>query len=66
MIDIGGGSTEMVTFKNKEIQKAVSIPIGSLNLFLKNVPTLLPTESGIKKIKQDILFELKKIDFFGK
>ena len=31
LIDIGGGSTEIVYFANREIQVKVSLPIGSLN-----------------------------------
>jgi len=64
LVDIGGGSTELVTFQNEEILKAVSMPVGCLNLFLKHVPFLLPTSGSIKEMKRNILAELKKADFF--
>ncbi len=35
LIDIGGGSTELVFFADRKVKEAVSIPIGSLNMFNK-------------------------------
>ena len=45
LIDIGGGSTEFVMYKNKEIIKAYSIPLGSLSMYSKYVSNLIPTEN---------------------
>ncbi len=41
-IDIGGGSTELVTFRKREILKATSMPVGSLNLFLRHTAASCP------------------------
>jgi len=64
VVDIGGGSTEIVSFRDRKVVKAVSIPLGSLNLFLKHVPLLLPTSDNIKEIKKNVSAELKKLDVF--
>jgi exopolyphosphatase / guanosine-5'-triphosphate,3'-diphosphate pyrophosphatase len=59
-VDIGGGSTELLVIRNKAIRKAVSMPIGSLNLFLRHVSSLQPTKKELNDIKDDILIELEK------
>lgn len=64
LIDIGGGSTELVSFEQEKIETAVSMPIGSLNLYIKYVPFLLPTAGGIKKIRKNVLSEIKRTGFF--
>ena len=43
LIDIGGGSTEIVAYKDKEIRKKVSLPIGSLLFHSKYVQGILPS-----------------------
>ncbi|MHB8065817.1 MAG: Ppx/GppA phosphatase family protein, partial [Ruminiclostridium sp.] len=61
LVDIGGGSTELVFFRNGQIDRALSMPIGSLNLCSKYVSNLMPDKSEIKHIKKVVLDELKKI-----
>lgn len=43
LIDIGGGSTEVVAYHDKVIQQKVSLPIGSLAFATKYVKGVLPT-----------------------
>jgi exopolyphosphatase/guanosine-5'-triphosphate,3'-diphosphate pyrophosphatase len=62
LVDIGGGSTELVGFSDGAILEAVSIPVGSLNLSLRHVRAVIPKDDAIKKIRQDVLAELKKLD----
>jgi len=62
LIDIGGGSTELVFYQNKEIEKALSMPIGSLNLYYKHIKDILPTSKELAKIKTTVRSELKKLD----
>ena len=50
LVDIGGGSTEVVFFNNRKIEKAQSIPLGSLNLFSKYVSELLPKEKELRSL----------------
>lgn len=65
LIDIGGGSTELVFYADGKIEQALSIPIGSLSLYTKHVKDILPTEKELSKIKDSIKTELKKIDIAG-
>lgn len=44
LMDLGGGSTEIVPFKDKEAQKVYSLKAGSLNLYRKFVEDFLPTK----------------------
>lgn len=61
MIDVGGGSTELVFYKDKQIKRAFSMPIGSLNLYTKHVRDILPTDDEIAEIKETIKTELKRL-----
>lgn len=61
LVDIGGGSTEIVIFKDKNILKVFSMPIGSLNFYSKYVGKLIPTEDERKEMKKAVIEELDKI-----
>ena len=52
LVDIGGGSTELVSFCNGKIVDAVSFPAGSLNMYTKFVSKSLPSRKEIKKISE--------------
>ena len=66
IIDIGGGSTELVGFINENIIASASLPIGSLNLYLKYVDELLPDSNARKRIKNATIKELTCVkDFEG-
>ncbi len=54
MVDIGGGSTELVFYRDKNLRKALSAPIGSLNSYMRNVKDVLPSDSEVDKIREDI------------
>ncbi len=51
LVDIGGGSTELVVYKDMQIQEAVSLPIGSLSMYTKFVKHLFPTKKERKQIE---------------
>jgi exopolyphosphatase/guanosine-5'-triphosphate,3'-diphosphate pyrophosphatase len=62
VVDIGGGSTEIVVFDNREIQLATSMPIGSLNLYVKYVKKIIPKEEErllMQKVVRDNLEALE-------
>lgn len=59
-VDIGGGSTEIIRFKNREISQIVNYSEGSLSLFNRYVKGIIPTEKEIKNIQNDIKEELYK------
>lgn len=62
LVDIGGGSTEIVVFRDKKILTALSMPVGSLNMYKKHVKNLLPTKSERKLIVKEVKKELEKLD----
>lgn len=62
LADIGGGSTELVFYKDDAVLKAVSIPIGSLNMYTRHVKNLFPEKDEIKQIKNKALNELSKVN----
>lgn len=53
-IDIGGGSTEIVFFSDRQIDSAQSLPVGSLNLQENYVSEHLPTAEELILIKEKI------------
>lgn len=61
MVDIGGGSTELVFFKDREVVVKKSLPIGSLNLYIKFVKNLIPTKKEIKDIENYVKERLTEI-----
>ena len=62
LVDIGGGSTEFVFYKDKKICKTYSIPFGSLSLYANFVSGLIPTKDEYKKIKKYVRGKLETID----
>jgi len=52
LCDIGGGSAEVVRFRDGVAEKALSVPIGSLKLFRRCVGGLLPTEEEAETIRR--------------
>jgi exopolyphosphatase / guanosine-5'-triphosphate,3'-diphosphate pyrophosphatase len=62
LVDIGGGSTEIVVFENKEIKHATSMPIGSLNLYVKFVKKIIPKTEERDLIKQAVLNNLQALE----
>lgn len=61
LVDVGGGSTELVFFRDSETVVAESIPVGSLNLFQKFISGLLPEKKELKKIRREIMGRLDQI-----
>ena len=63
-VDIGGGSTELVSIEEGRAARALSLPYGSLNLSLKYVRGVTPHKSNILSMKQELRRELKRIKLF--
>ena len=61
LVDIGGGSTELVPYKDGKMLNAVSLPFGSLNTYDRFVSNILPTAKERKAIKKAVTDELKKL-----
>jgi len=62
LVDIGGGSTELVFYQDKKICRTYSIPLGSLSLYANFVSGLIPTRDEYKKIKKYVREQLAPID----
>lgn len=60
LADVGGGSTELVFYKNSSIENVISFPFGSLNLYTKFVSEIFPDKNEAKKIKNYVKEFLKK------
>ncbi len=61
MVDIGGGSTELVSYFNGKTDQALSLPIGSLNLYLKHVSDILPSRLELDNIIQNVEKQLDMV-----
>lgn len=66
MVDIGGGSTEILLFKDGKIKDACSIGVGSLLMYKMYVSKLFPTKSERRAIIKKVNNELKKVEFLKK
>ncbi|MFI3231130.1 MAG: hypothetical protein R3Y29_06245 [bacterium] len=62
MVDIGGGSTELVFFKNKTTILEYSLPIGSLNLYNNFVQDIIPTPAEVVQIQKEVKRNLNLIN----
>ena len=51
LVDVGGGSTELVFFKAGRAAAARSVPLGSLSLFNKCVSGIIPTAGELAALK---------------
>lgn len=61
LVDIGGGSTEVLFFKEKEIVYSKSFPIGGLNTYKKCVKNIVPDTEELyemSKKAEDIFSEI--------
>lgn len=62
LVDIGGGSTELVLYEEGKIQNTMSLPIGSFSLHKKYADDFLPSKREMKRIEKRVLKELNKIE----
>ena len=60
LIDLGGGSTELVRYENYLLQSACSLSVGSLSLFSRNVSGLHPDKKERKAIRAQVRAQLEK------
>ncbi len=64
LVDIGGGSTELTEFSQGNVISAASMPVGSLNMYVKNAQTgLIPDKVSARAIRADVCAELDKLIF---
>ena len=65
MVDMGGGSTELVRFNGRTILNSVSLPFGSLYLFKNYVSGILPQSVELKKINAFVTKQLEGIEWLS-
>lgn len=53
-LDVGGASTEVVSFEEGEATASTSFPIGSLSLYKRCVKSILPGEGSLRRLRQAI------------
>jgi exopolyphosphatase/guanosine-5'-triphosphate,3'-diphosphate pyrophosphatase len=63
LIDVGGASTELVSFADGEIDRIASVPVGCLELYAKHVKALAVTDSIKKSINSEIDKAFDKFDW---
>ena len=68
--DIGGASAELALFTGRQLQEAVSVPVGSLKLYRDCVKKILPGKESRRRIEETIQAAfnsdiLKEIPFRG-
>jgi exopolyphosphatase/guanosine-5'-triphosphate,3'-diphosphate pyrophosphatase len=63
MVDMGGGSTELVRFCGAHIENSVSLPFGSLYLYKNFVREILPNDGELKKIGTFVSEQLESIEW---
>lgn len=61
LLDIGGGSTELVVYVNQEIQYADAIPMGSLSSYMNHIQRILPSDKEMNIIEEEMVQQLKTI-----
>lgn len=59
-VDVGGSSSEVVWFEHRTPKVAVSLPVGSLSMFLDHVEGLLPTPREADDIRRHVRDELAR------
>ena len=61
LMDLGGGSVEIVFFKDRKIDEKYSLPIGFLKMFNDYVSDIIPNKKECKLIEERTYSELDKI-----
>jgi exopolyphosphatase/guanosine-5'-triphosphate,3'-diphosphate pyrophosphatase len=54
VVDIGGGSTELVALEKQEVIFAKALKIGSLSAYVDFVDKIIPKDKELKKIKKSV------------
>jgi exopolyphosphatase/guanosine-5'-triphosphate,3'-diphosphate pyrophosphatase len=63
VIDMGGGSTEIVRYKNNIMENSISLPFGSLSLYRRFVKKITPQKKELKHIKKFVGKQLSCVDW---
>lgn len=61
LVDVGGGSTELVYFRDRTVLAAHSMPVGSLNLYRRFVNGILPGKKELRAMREEVRQALKDV-----
>lgn len=61
VVDMGGGSTELIRFDRQETPNAVSLPFGSLLLYRRFVSGILPKEKELRRVRHFVRRQLDSV-----
>lgn len=64
-VDVGGGSTELVYYEGEKAKHSISLPMGSLSLYLKHVHGLFPTAEESQALRDDINSVLDQVNWLN-
>ena len=62
LLDIGGGSSEITIFKEKQVEKQESIPTGVLKIYKEHISLLYPNKEEQKIIIKDITDKIHELN----
>ena len=62
LIDLGGGSMELVKYQGRNILSSCSLSLGSLSLYSRSVSYLHPTKAERKAIRAQVSEQLERLD----
>ena len=62
LLDIGGGSSEITIFKEKQVEKQESIPTGVLKIYKEHISLLYPNKEEQKIIIKDITHKIHELN----
>lgn len=65
ILDVGGGSTEIVTYRARQIAEKVSLPLGSLGLRTGRVAGILPTQAESLKMTEHAVAAVDELKGFA-
>ena len=63
LLDVGGGSSELVFCQNKKPVFAASVPLGSLNSYTSHVKNIFPSPEELRAVKNDFQKQLEALSF---
>lgn len=63
LVDIGGGSTELVAFEEGAVQNLISLPLGSLGLYTQYANGLFPNEGERTRMKNAVQEALEALNW---
>ncbi len=54
VFDVGGGSTELIVGRGEDVERAVSLDVGSVRLFERHLASDPPTEAELARVREDV------------